>query len=379
MKNGFKIFDSDIHVIEPANIFHDYLEASYRSRMPVMKRSDITGVDTWVIDGVQFPIWNEWPQFVKANSGLKQKKQKTEFQVHAFENNFDASTTLEAMDLEGVDVAALFRTNGGTWILGLDDLEPEYAVALCRAYNNWMYDYCQVSPSRLKGVGLLPLQAVDLAIEEARRVVNELGFVGVTLHSEPVNGRLLYDREMEPLWDELERLNVAVCMHGTSTAPGREDISRKYLLHPAGRTLTHAISFPSQIMGSMGGLILSGVMERHPLLRFAFLEANCSWLNWFLYRLDDQQLKYDDSPLIYKPSEYFYRQCLISMEADEELALPFINSTEGGFVVISTDYPHPDSAFPHSMDEFFELDIEPEIRRKILWENCTKLYGLENT
>ena len=164
MKNGFKIFDSDIHVVEPANLFQDYLEGEYRSRMPVMQRSDLTGVDTWVIDGVQFPIWNEWPEFLEANKGLKQKKQSTEFHVHAFDNKFDPITTLAAMDLEGVDIAALFRTNGGTWILGLDDLEPEYATALCRAYNNWMYDYCQVSPSRLKGIALLPLQAVDLSL-----------------------------------------------------------------------------------------------------------------------------------------------------------------------------------------------------------------------
>ena len=137
-------------------------------------------------------------------------------------------------------------------------------------------------------------------------------------------------------------------------------------------------TFPSQIMGAMGGLILSGVMERHPQLRFAFLEANCSWLSWFLYRIDDQQQKYTDSPLILKPSEYFYRQCMISMEADEHLALPWVNATNGKFTVISTDYPHPDSAFPDSMNEFFDLDIKADVRRKILWDNCIRLYGIKD-
>ena len=168
------------------------------------------------------------------------------------------------MDIEGVDVAALFRTNGGTWIVGLDDLEPDYAAALCRAYNNWMRDYCATDPDRLKGIALLPLQALDLAIEEARRAVTELRFVGVTVHTEPVNGRLLYDEEVEPLWTEVERLGAAVCLHGTSTAPGREDISRKFLRHPSPRTMTHALSFPTQIMGAMAGLTMTGVLERHP-------------------------------------------------------------------------------------------------------------------
>lgn len=376
MKNGFRVLDSDIHVIEPGSLFEDYLEEPFRHRMPTMTHSDITGVDSWVIDGQLFPIWNEWPDFVQANARLQAKKQQTPFQVKAFERRFNPATTLEAMDLEGVDIAALFRTNGGTWILGLDHLEPEYAAALCRAYNNWMYDYCQADPARLKGVALLPLQAIDLAVEEARRVVTDLGFVGVTVHPEPVNGRLLYDEEVEPLWSEIERLGTAVCLHGTSTAPGREDISRKYLRHPAGRTLTHAISFPSQIMGALAGLVLSGVLERHAALRIAFLEANCSWLPWLLYRLDDQQEKYGDSPLPLRPSEYFLRQCVISMEADESLALDVMAKYGDDLVVISTDYPHPDSAFPHAMDEFFSLGMPEEARRKVLWDNCAKLYGL---
>ena len=91
-----------------------------------------------------------------------------------------------------------------------------------------MRDYCATDPDRLKGIALLPLQALDLAIEEACRAVTELGFVGVTVHTEPVNGRLLYDEEVEPLWTENERLGAAICLHGTSTAPGREDISRKF-------------------------------------------------------------------------------------------------------------------------------------------------------
>ena len=115
-----------------------------------------------------------------------------------------------------------------------------------------MRDYCATDPDRLKGIALLPLQALDLAIEEARRAVTELGFVGVTVHTEPVNGRLLYDEEVEPLWTEVERLGAAVCLHGTSTAPGREDISRKFLRHPSPRTMTHALSFPDADHGRDG-------------------------------------------------------------------------------------------------------------------------------
>jgi predicted TIM-barrel fold metal-dependent hydrolase len=377
MKNGFRILDSDIHVIEPGDLFENYLEDPFRSNIPRTERSELTGFDTWLIPGNRvFPPWIKWPEFIAANDTLLATKSATPEQVAAFETGFDAKTTLAAMDLEGVDVAALLRTLGGMWVIGTDGLEPEYAAALCRAYNNWLHDYCAGDPARLKGVAILPLQAIDLAIEEARRVVNDLGFVGVTVHCEPVDGRLLYDAAVEPLWDEIERLGVAACLHGTSTAPGIEDVSRKFLRHPAGRTLTHAISFPTQMMGAMSGLILSGVLERHPAMRTAFLEANCSWLPWLLYRLDDQQKKYTDSPLSLAPSEYFKRQCFISMEVDEDLASGVIEYMGDDHLVLSTDYPHPDSAFPKAIEEFFEQDMLEDTRRKILWDNCARLYNL---
>jgi predicted TIM-barrel fold metal-dependent hydrolase len=376
-KNGFRIFDSDIHVIEPANLFEDFLEAPYRDRIPRVRRSDVTGVDTWVIDGRSFPMWNEWPEYAAANARLAERKASTPLQVKAFEHGFDAATTLEAMDAEGVDATALFRTIGGTGVIGMDGLGDEYATALCRAYNNWLSSYCAADPARLKGVALLPLQSVDMAIEEARRAVQELGFVGVTVHCEPVDGHMLHDARMEPLWAELVRLNVPLCLHGTSTAPGELDVSRKFLHRPAGRTLTHTVAFPMQIMGAFAGLALSGTLERHPSLRVALLEANCSWLPWFLYRLDDQQRKYADSPLPLEPSAYFHRQCVASMEADEALALEALPHLGADHLVVSTDYPHPDSGFPHVMDEFFELDLSDDARRQILWDNCIRLYGLE--
>ena len=45
-------------------------------------------------------------------------------------------------------------------------------------------------------------------------------------------------------------------------------------------------------------------------------------------------------------------------------------------IVLSTDYPHPDSAFPQAIKEFMELDIPEASRRKILWDNTVRLYGV---
>ena len=45
-------------------------------------------------------------------------------------------------------------------------------------------------------------------------------------------------------------------------------------------------------------------------------------------------------------------------------------------VVFSTDYPHPDTKFPHAVEKFLELPLSDETKRKFLWDNCARLYRL---
>jgi predicted TIM-barrel fold metal-dependent hydrolase len=53
-----------------------------------------------------------------------------------------------------------------------------------------------------------------------------------------------------------------------------------------------------------------------------------------------------------------------------------INRLGPDYFVVSSDYPHSDGAFPDAMKEFFGMDLSAEARRKILWNNCAKLYGI---
>ncbi|MDE0028189.1 MAG: amidohydrolase family protein, partial [Deltaproteobacteria bacterium] len=46
-------------------------------------------------------------------------------------------------------------------------------------------------------------------------------------------------------------------------------------------------------------------------------------------------------------------------------------------LVFSTDYPHGDSRYPHAVDEFLELDLPDDAKRKILWDNCARFYGFD--
>ncbi len=374
-KNGFRVLDSDLHVMEPGDLYERFLDRPFKHRAPRREWSAVAGVDKWVVEGHVMPLWADWPEYTAANAKLIAKKAQTPEQVRAHQRGFDAPSTLDAMDIEGIDIAVLYRTVAGIMSQGIDDLEPAFAAALCRAYNRWIAGYCAIDPARLKGAAVIPLHDVDLAIAEARYASRTLGLAAACFYPEPVNGRHLYDTDTEPLWAELAALGMPAAIHGTTTAPGREDFARKYLKHPAGRTFTQLLSFPTQMMTAMSGLILSGVLERHPALRVAFLEANCSWLPWLLYRMDHVQANYPDAPLSHPPSRYFLRQCFISMDCDEALAADVIARLGDDCLVISTDYPHSDSAFPHAMDEFFEVQLPDASRKKILWDNCARFYG----
>ncbi|NIO06798.1 MAG: amidohydrolase family protein [Deltaproteobacteria bacterium] len=75
------------------------------------------------------------------------------------------------------------------------------------------------------------------------------------------------------------------------------------------------------------------------------------------------------------PSEYFKRQCIVSVEPDEDVARSVIDRMGCDHLVISTDYPHVDSRFPDSIDTFLKLPWSDEEKRKILWDNCASYYG----
>jgi predicted TIM-barrel fold metal-dependent hydrolase len=258
----------------------------------------------------------------------------------------------------------------------MDSLDSDFSAALCRAYNNWLADYCKIAPARLKGVALVSLQDIDQAVAEVRRAVAELGVVGISIHPDPAKARLLYDREVDPLWAEIERLNVAVGIHGTSTGMAEDDMARKFLHHPAGRVVQRSLVFPFQQMSAMAGILASGVCQRFPSLRIAFLEGNCSWLPWFLFRLDEQWEKHGALVLNRPPSEYFKLNCYISVDVDEYLVEDVIHRLGDDNLILSTDYPHYDSSFPEAIDTFLKLNLPDETRRKILWGNCARLYGM---
>ena len=368
-RQGLRILDSDIHVIEPVDLYERYLDPAYQDRAPRPVAAAHGYVRHWRVGDHVFPR--------PFGRGRVQAEARSRVILREYaEAGFDAKSQLRAMDVEGVDVAVHFRTLP---VVCVDAYEPEFAVALCRAWNDWIADFCRADPARMKAAALLTLHDATLAAGELRRCVERLGFVGAQMMPNPVNGVNLHDPRVNPLWAEAERLGVPICFHPAPHNYGRDHFINRFLTCPS-TTMTLGLNNPVELMGAVASMTAGGVLERFPRLRVAFLEGNCSWLPWLLWRLDEywkMASEGEDASLPMLPSEYFRRQCFISVDADEEQVEWVIRTLGDDALVFSTDYPHPDSHFPEATERFLDLPIAPESRRRILWDNCARLYGMD--
>src|SRR5262249_29786642 len=103
---------------------------------------------------------------------------------------FDPTARLVDMDTEGIDVAGPYPTVGrGSWGIRA----PATAVAVVRAYNDWLAGYCATNPERLRGAAMVPFQSPDGAVRELRRAREELGLCAAFVRPNPCLGRSLVD------------------------------------------------------------------------------------------------------------------------------------------------------------------------------------------
>ncbi|MPZ14895.1 MAG: amidohydrolase family protein [Chloroflexi bacterium] len=389
-RNGFKWIDSDMHLAEPGDLWDAYIDPKYRDSYRQWTKTDASfnsllesPGDPSTATAVAGSPARGAPVLGGADSGgqphafgageLKQQRYGAYIPYLTEDGaRILPEGQLRAMDTEGIDVAVLFPTVGGR---GWREAPNEVSLALCRAYNQWLHDFCQHDPGRLKVNALVPLGDVDAAMAELNRAVTKLGAVGVSPGSSRRDVRL-DDPRFEPFWAEAERLNVAVTFHGSAQL----HLQQRYPDHPlfnhaTGRGIEHPLAF----MELLGG----GVFERHPNLRCVFLEAGCSWIIYWLFRLEEEWERYRVTmPNVrenvkLEPIEYWRRQCWSGVEVDEWPLRAVIDLLGDDNLVLSSDFPHFDSAFPEAFEHFMAIPgVSDDSRRKVLWTNCARLYGI---
>jgi len=288
---------------------------------------------------------------------------------------FDPHARVQDLDLEGLDAAVVYPTMSLFYgpndeIAALRNLD--FVLDCQRAYNDWVAEFCSAYPRRLFGVAAVPLQDVDAAAREAERAVGALGLKGVFIRPSPYVDELpfshpVYDR----FWATCQDLDVPVALHpgvhvdtpGACRKFGLVQVHTNAMVSNqmvspihGGSALGQAIGNTVDMIVSVGRLLMGGVCERFPKLRFLFLESGGGWMATQLQRMDEQVKAFplERRWLSLLPSEYFRRQCYVSFEPGEwnlAASAEFLGSDR---ILWASDYPHPDIEFPGAVRELRE-------------------------
>src|SRR5713101_514106 len=206
-KDGFKVMDTDMHIVEPVDLWEKYIDPAFKDRAPRGLSRHPRDLGVQVGESV-FPLPNR--SYSNAIAPLMTGQQ--DIYTDAEARHWDSGSQVTAMDNEGIDMAVLFPSRG-LFTLGADGMDPALATAISRAYNDWLAEFCAGGSGRMFGAGMIPPHDIEGAISEARRAVNELGFKTVFVRPNPVNGRNWHDAYYDPLWAEIERLGVPLSFH----------------------------------------------------------------------------------------------------------------------------------------------------------------------
>jgi predicted TIM-barrel fold metal-dependent hydrolase len=265
--------------------------------------------------------------------------------------------------------------------------EYELRLAGIRAHNRWLADWCARYPERRAGIGQIFLNDLDDAIADVRWC-HEHGLRGGVL-LQPVPDDMkhikpLYAPDHDPLWRACEELGVVVNTH--SGGAGMPD----YGPYPAAGLLWIAeTTFFSR--RPLTQMILGGVFERFPGLRFVLTEQGASWVPSTLTQLDAfhaqmrktgriGELKYDaDEVLPMKPSEYFARNCWVGVSFPSPTEAETRHRIGVERFLWGSDYPHDESTYPNTREGLRRAfaGAPPDELRRVLAANAAEVYGFD--
>jgi predicted TIM-barrel fold metal-dependent hydrolase len=194
--------------------------------------------------------------------------------------------------------------------------------------------------------------------------------------------KMLDHPDFYPLYAELQELDVPLGIHHSGAVQADTGAAQYDKRMP----LRQAACFPHDTMLAMGGLIYGGVLDRFPKLRVAFLECGCSWVPYWMKRLEQHsefaEIGFEFPGMKKSVIEHMKgEQCYYHAES-EEFALPLVLKEMGEeHFMYASDYPHFGDAITAfgEVAKWKQLDGIPEsARRKVLGDNAARFYRLDS-
>ncbi len=393
MYQGYKFIDSDSHILEPADMFEQYLEAPFRSDMPrawVDYQGEPLGFgisvtipaadsdQDYVMPFGRDPMPDDQPSLGDAGTRIVMPEHNDAYAGFA-RKGFPPELYKLALERTGIDYMVIYPTVG-LYVTAVPQLKADTAAAYRRAYNNWLHDFCTEAGDRVVGAASIDLRDPDEAIREARRCVKDFGFKAVHINPTPVGEYRMYDAVYDRLWSTLEDLDVPLAIH---VGAGNAADEMLYYYLPRLRSIQGTMAFTMGNMIASAALIMGGVLERHPKLRVVHLESGAGWVAFWIDRMDagvQGGFRDLENPgLKLHPIDYFQRQCYIAADQDDPGIKQVIEVMGDDNIVTATDFGHPEGRkYAGAAQELLGLPgVSEDSKRKIMWDNALRLYPLK--
>src|SRR5436190_3112988 len=372
---GQTVHDADSHVMELPGTVTRYLDPAFRAAF-----EDKAGARA------KSAHWSE---------KFEAKHDDPEFRAGAEANillrkNYEALGAFKASDrpatLDHLGFASqLVFTTACLSNFGLEQMgEVELAVETARAHNRMMTEFCSVD-RRLLATGYVPLVDRARAPELAREAI-DLGAKAIVVPSRHPPGFSPSHRELDPLWALLQEAKLPVLFH----VGGEEKMHRDYLenglpyvkdFHGGDENFTSLtfMAIPLSVWQTLSALVIDGVFDRFPRLKWGAIELGASWLPSLMQFLDSGTAAFGREERLQKlsarPSEILRRQLRVTPYPHENTRWIIENSGED-MILFSSDFPHveggrnPLKRFNDSLD-----GVSEPVKRKFFRDNFIDLMG----
>ena len=420
---NFVVFDSDSHVVEPPEVWTTYLEPEFRTLgKHALWREEGKFGSYLKVNGKMFrdtinsniprhAIWRPgltWDQIGELNPN-------TRHTMTAGASNPEAR--LKDMDAMGVDQALLYPTWFAEGFHLVED--PDVAYALARAYNEWIADFCKAAPQRLFATAMLPLQNMDYAIEEMRRIRRIACFRGAFIRPMFLEGRYFTHPYYDPLWAELENLELAAAVHPaaglwnpewTSHGPFMEKVKGRLNHHqfiavagggpfagggtargfafsaspPLGHPIAPILSYwLDNHMFVASTLIGFTVMQRYPKMKVVVAHGKASWMEEVLEKMEASTRTI---PLLhYYPvrtdAEEMWKEGSVMLGFDaEERLIQRLPDDFAEKIVWGSRYPHHDTTTAwDAIETLSRAHVDEATLARMFGANAATQFGISLT
>lgn len=270
------------------------------------------------------------------------------------ENCWNPEAILADMNKHNVDVMVLCTVP----VLFSYWARPEHTLEWSEMLNDHLASVVRDHPTRFIGLGTLPMQDVQLACQELRRVVTELGMPGVEIGSN-INGMNLDDRSLDPFWAEAEKLGASIFVHPWEMMGS--DRTQRYFQQ-------WLVGMPAETTLAASSMIFGGVFDRFPNLRVMFSHAGGS-LPFTLGRLSHGYHARPDLcnvNTVQDPRTYIGKFWVDGITHDEHALRYLVDVMGADKVAYGTDYPFPLGDLDHGWFIEEHPQLGSEVKEQLL-------------